>query len=431
MKLLRQFIDTIVWGTLIVVFSLLPERRDREPKVQRKWRQRFIGAALLIAAAGVTGVLLVLLGLIPVKASSEHLPPVRWFFQFSKIRGFSTQSLGVEAPPDLNRSANVLKGAGQYETTCRPCHGSPELHHPRVAAAMTPHPPYLPEAISKYSKEELFSIIKHGIKFTGMPAWPAKNRDDEVWAMVAFLLAMPELDAAEYHQLAFGPSPPSAAAAPIEDLTGPENLPRVVRERCARCHGADGRGRGSGAFPKLAGQHAAYLVNSLKAYERGDRHSGLMEPVAAGLSDEEMNEMAEYYSSLEPAVGTHGADLALPDEGSSPGYEIAHRGVPAQKVPACADCHGPTHPHPKREYPMLAGQYAEYIVLQLELFEKGHRGGTHYAHLMQEVAPRLTKEQMQAVAAYYESLSGAGEDARTPSTQGVEQHQAPTVDHQH
>lgn len=409
MKTLLHLIDTIVWTTLLVIFSLLPERRDREQKVQRKWRQRFIGAALFIVAAGMTGALLVLLGLIPVKASSEHLPPVRWFFQFSKIRGFSTQSLGVEAPPDLNRSANVLKGAGQYETTCRPCHGSPELHHPRVAAAMTPHPPYLPEAISKYSKEELFSIIKHGIKFTGMPAWPAKNRDDEVWAMVAFLLAMPELDAAEYHQLAFGPSPPSAAAAPIEDLTGPENLPRAVRERCSRCHGADGRGRGTGAFPKLAGQHSAYLLNSLKAYERGNRHSGIMEPVAAGLSDEEMNELAEYYASVRLAVGTHGnghsRELQSPSEESrARGYEIAHRGVPAQKVPACVDCHGPTHPHPKHEYPMLAGQYEDYIVLQLDLFEKDHRGGTAYAHIMSQIAPRLTKEQMRDVAAYYASL---------------------------
>mgnify|MGYP006197726813 CR=1 FL=1 len=278
---------------------------------------------------------------------------------------------------------------------------------------MTPEPPLLSETLHLWDAAELFYIVKHGIKFTGMPAWPAQNRDDEVWAMVAFLLAMRELDAAEYHQLAFGPSEPSAAAAPIEDLTGPENLPRAVRERCARCHGADGRGRGTGAFPKLAGQHAAYLLNSLKAYERGERHSGIMEPVAAGLSDEEMKELAEYYAQLPPAVGTHGEGPAspagrgwreAPGEGPISGYEIAHRGVPAQKVPACVDCHGPTQPRPKHEYPMLAGQYAEYIVLQLELFEKDHRGGTHYAHLMQEVAPRLTKEQMQAVAAYYASL---------------------------
>ena len=408
MKLLRQLIDAIVWGSILAVLSRVPPRPPREERVKRKWRQRLIGAGLFIAAAGVAGSLLVLSGLIPVKASSGHFAITRWFLEFSMSRGFSTQSLGVKVP-ELDDPAKVLKGAGKYETTCRPCHGSPELRHPRVAAAMTPTPPYLPEVLSQWTPAELFAIVKHGVKFTGMPAWPTQKRDDEVWAMVAFLQRLPELDAAEYHELAFGDTRRSGGAAPIEDLTGPENLPRAVRERCARCHGVDGRGRGTGAFPKLAGQHAPYLLAALRAFERGERHSGVMEPVAAGLSEAEMHELAQYYSKLAPALGTHGGAST---DSRGRGYEIAHRGVPAQKVPACADCHGPTEPHPKHEYPMLAGQYADYIVLQLELFEKGHRGGSHYAHIMKEVAPKLTKEQMRDVAEYYASFvrpPGGGE----------------------
>jgi cytochrome c553 len=53
---------------------------------------------------------------------------------------------------------------------------------------------------------------------------------------------------------------------------------------------------------------------------------------------------------------------------------------------------------------MLAGQYADYIVLQLELFKKGHRGGSSWAHLMEEVAPKLSEQEMRDVAAYYASL---------------------------
>lgn len=333
-------------------------------------RQMWCLLKVLVAGGtlAIIGIGLVVSGLIPIKASSGHWPITRWFLEFSMQRGFSTQSLGIEVPP-LDDPALILRGATQYELTCSPCHGSPRLRAPRVAAAMTPTPPYLASVISHWDAAELFTIVKHGIKFTGMPAWPTKNRDDEVWAMVAFLQRLPALDAGEYEQLASGDPA----------LTG-----------CARCHGRDG-------FPKLAGQNEAYLYNSLRAFQAGRRHSGIMEPVAAGLSDAQMRKMAAHYANLPRA---RAASPAAPERGR----EIAHRGIPLQKVPACADCHGPSQPQPRSDYPTLAGQYADYLVLQLELFARGHRGGTAYAHLMQEVAPKLTTQQMRDVAAYYESL---------------------------
>ena len=59
---------------------------------------------------------------------------------------------------------------------------------------MLPQPPYLGTVVEKRSPQQLFYVIKHGIKFTGMPAWPAQSRDDEVWSVVAFLLELPKLD---------------------------------------------------------------------------------------------------------------------------------------------------------------------------------------------------------------------------------------------
>jgi cytochrome c553 len=400
MKWLKHFIDAVVWGSILAVISRLPRPEPRRDRIRRTWKQRLLEAGVLFGTLALLGFGMVIAGLIPVKASSGHLPPVRWFLEFAMARGFSTQSMMVKVPKDLDRAANVLKGAGQYETTCRPCHGSPELKRPRVAAAMTPHPPYLGDAVTLWSEKELFSIVKHGVKFTGMPAWPSNHRDDEVWAMVAFLKLLPSMDQREYRRLAFGEVRESSAAAPIEDLTGPENLPGAVRERCARCHGTDGRGRGVGAFPKLAGQHEEYLYNSLRAYERRTRHSGIMEPVAAGLSDAEMRELARFYSNLPSAVGLRHETAT----GIENGRRIAHYGIPSKKIPPCVECHGPTHPHPRGAFPMLAGQYADYIVLQLELFKKGHRGGSSWAHLMEEVAPKLSEQEMRDVAAYYASL---------------------------
>ena len=100
------------------------------------------------------------------------------------------------------------------------------------------------------------------------------------------------------------------------------------------------------------------------------------------------------------ATGAPGAAAAV-----ERGAAIAAQGVPAQKVPACQECHGPVGPPRNRAYPQLAGQYAVYLELQLRLFKSGRRGGSPYAHLMQKVAPRLSDGQIEDVALYYASLA--------------------------
>ena len=360
-----------------------------------RWGLR-IGA--LLAVAGVAGFLLALSGIISLKASAGHWGITEAILQFGKERSIATHTLGMSVPP-LDDPALVLRGAGHYEGGCRPCHGSPELRHPRIAAAMLPPPPYLPDIVDEWEPEELFYIVKHGIKFTGMPAWPALERDDEVWAVVAFLRVMPELDVEGYRRLVFGDEPGDGAVLPLEGLPDPPPVPRAVTESCARCHGADGLGRGNAAFPKLAGQKHAYLLASLDAYAEGRRHSGIMEPIAAGLEPEERRALAAYYSRMDPGLG------AAPRAGVARGEPIVREGVPASGIPSCMDCHGPGAHRRNPTYPELAGQYEDYLVLQLELFRKGARGGTRYAHIMHEVADDLTAEQIRDVAAYYASFA--------------------------
>jgi cytochrome c553 len=363
----------------------------------KRWLFRIAG---LLAVLGFGGLLVAASGIIPIKASSGHWAITRWFLNFSKERSVAMHTLGLEAP-SLDAPWLVLKGAGHYETGCRPCHGTPALPQPRIAWKMTPSPPYLPPRISEWEPDELFYIVKHGVKFTGMPAWPALGRDDEVWAVVAFLRRFPALDAEEYRRLAQGEAAPSGEVAPIADLSGPESVPRAITTNCARCHGLNGLGRGVGAFPKLAGQTPAYLDLSLEAFAREQRHSGIMQPIAAALSREEMRELARYYASLpEPPASAQQATAA-----SERGKMIARQGIPSQRVPACAPCHGPGDAPRNPVYPELAGQYADYLVLQLEIFKKNVRGGTAYAHIMRQVAAGLTPEQMREVALYYASLT--------------------------
>lgn len=391
-----RFGVSIIVGIVRSLWSLLGPAPGRSGL--KRW---MLQIATLGVMASVAGFLLAFSGLVPIGASSGHWPITEWFLSFSMSRSVSTHSLGVDVPR-LDDPGMVLKGATHYETGCFPCHGSPVMQRPRIARAMTPHPPYLPPAVAQWEPEELFYIVKHGVKFTGMPAWPTQHRDDEVWAMVAFLKVFPELDAQEYRQLVSGDAVVSKEDAPLQGLTGPDAIPRVVTDSCQRCHGKDGLGRGMAVFPQLTGQKSAYLEASLEAYASGNRHSGIMEPIAAGLSRKEMKDVARYYARLAAPERTKSSRKT--DSAVVRGAALAHEGLPSQRIPICAECHGPGDSMRNPSYPTLAGQYADYLVLQLELFASEHRGGTPYAHLMHPVADLLTPQQMRDVALYYESL---------------------------
>ena len=69
---------------------------------------------------------------------------------------------------------------------------------------MLPSPPDLAVAMRPWTERELFWIVKHGFKYTGMPGWVAIEREDEIWAVVAFLRKLPTLDAEPFRDLALG-----------------------------------------------------------------------------------------------------------------------------------------------------------------------------------------------------------------------------------
>ncbi|HVS62623.1 MAG TPA: c-type cytochrome [Thermoanaerobaculia bacterium] len=385
-----------------------PEK-DAEKGAEKGLKHRLLvlGAALavILGIATLAGVA----GLAPVRASSEHWPVTRWLLDFSMGRAVSTQSLGIREPP-LDDPEMVRRGAAHYQIACLACHGGPGEPRQQVPMAMTPRPPYVPVEVERWRPRELFFIVRHGIKLTAMPAWPADGRDDEVWSMVAFLLELPELDAERYRALAFGEATEEGTdEGTIEggqevtlSFAPPEGLDASLVSLCSRCHGSGGRGR-EGVAPRLAGQRAEYLYHSLSAYATGERPSGTMTMVAAELSVDDARRLTAYYAGL-PPPRTSVAGAAPAAEASERGSEIAHLGLPHQKVPSCADCHGPGDGPRNPRYPRLAGQDAEYLERQLHLFKAGVRGGTQYARIMNEVASGLEPEQMREVSQYYAAI---------------------------
>jgi cytochrome c553 len=386
-------------GLVLVSWLLWGARSRKEsmraPIVRTAVKHPWLVTAVLAAGALVIAALVIVSGMAPIKASSGHWAMTHAMLDFAKVRAVSTSSWGVRAPA-LDDEALMLRGASHYDTGCLMCHGGPDRPVPPVVSRMTPAPPPLdPQHVGRWRPEELFVIVKHGIKFTGMPGWPAQQRDDEVWAMVAFLRRLPSLDGAAYRRLARGD------AGTPESVGDTNPAPPPVRDVCARCHGAAGTGRGAGAFPSLAGQRAPYLYEALRAYREGRRHSGTMGEVASRLTDDAMREIAGYYRRL-PA---RAADTVLDEAAVTRGRALATAGAAERDLPACVECHGPTTLPKNPAYPRLANQHAGYLRLQLRLLQERRRGGSENVELMHAFVNRLTRAEIDDVAAYYAALS--------------------------
>lgn len=322
---------------------------------------------LIGAGLGALGLgLLPLSGLLPSSAEPGQPSVFDWYFNMAAQQSITLRSLGIEVPP-LNEPGMVERGAGHYEMVCADCHGSPAADAQQFAENLSPQPPLLVDRMAQWHPEgRIFATVKHGIRRTAMPGWPTPMRDDEVWDMVAFLLALPELDAAAYGRLASG----------------------AADNDCARCHGERGEGAIPGT-PRLDIQSPAYLEAALKAFRDGTRQSGTMIAAARTLTDEQIAELARDY----------GRGTDVPATGEAAAEAIVRHGLPDRDVPACDSCHGD---EARPGYPRLAGQDADYLLNQLKLFQAlgAERGGPN-AHVMAEVVRGLDKAQMEALAAWY------------------------------
>ena len=352
--------------------------------------------AILAALAVAGGLLFAWSGLVSVAASSGHFAMTSWFLHYTMRQAVKTQSSLVEVPPGvLDDPGQVALGAVHYADGCAHCHGAPGEPRSPLMLAMAPPPPWLPQVIPTWDTEALFWIVRHGVKYSGMPAWPAQARADEVWAVVAFLRVLPELDVAIYRRLVSGHDAALPMAEVVEPAADAQEFDSIL-SGCARCHGRDGSGRPEGGVPWIGGQSQTYLAAALRAYAEGRRASGIMQLQAAAVPHEQQDKLAAHYARQQwAAEGHRGSDPGADIDGES----IALQGVPSRGIPACASCHGP--PTRYAHYPRVSGQNAGFIARQLTLFRDGTRGGTAYGHLMPVFVGRLSDQDIAAVAAFY------------------------------
>ena len=168
--------------------------------------------------------------------------------------------------------------------------------------------------------------------------------------------------------------------------------------QCAACHGADGNSLNP-VWPKLAGQHAEYLVKQLWYFEHGERENVTMKPMASVLDEQGREDVAAFYASQHATIGQADPELV------TLGEKIYRSGNADSGVAPCMGCHGPNGAgNPAALYPALRGQHAQYVEIQLHGFAEGKRVNENAKKMMQILAARMTNKEIRAVASYIQGL---------------------------
>jgi cytochrome c553 len=164
---------------------------------------------------------------------------------------------------------------------------------------------------------------------------------------------------------------------------------------CLTCHGPKGQSA-TPAWPKLAGQHAAYTAKQLKNYKDGTRANPIMMGMAATLTEQDMSNISAYLArqSVSQGVAQNKDTIEL-------GQSIYRGGIADKGVPACAACHSPNGAGIPAQYPRMGGQWADYNVAQLLAFREGTRKNSTQ---MTTIATKLSDREMKAVADYMAGL---------------------------
>lgn len=185
------------------------------------------------------------------------------------------------------------------------------------------------------------------------------------------------------------------SAEALAEAPAKRTAEQIVNTVCAACHAPDGNSAIT-LNPKLAGQHPEYLQKQLTEFKSGKRANAVMSGMAAGLSDEEMKDIAAYFSGKKLNLG----QAATNGKGSL-GEKIYRGGNLANNVPACAACHSPNGAGLPKQFPRLSGQHADYTLAQLKAFRTGERAN---APMMMAIAAKMSDAEMAAVADYIQGL---------------------------
>ena len=166
---------------------------------------------------------------------------------------------------------------------------------------------------------------------------------------------------------------------------------------CMACHGTDGNAAIT-IYPKLAGQHADYIVKQLVEFKSGARKNPIMAGMVAGLSLQDMEDLAAYFASQQITDGT------APESVLDVAKNLYQGGDIERNIAACIACHGPRgNGSGLAKFPKIASQNADYIAIQLKAFRSGERANDP-SGMMGDNAKKLTDAEIDALSKYLGGL---------------------------
>jgi len=158
---------------------------------------------IVIILAVLGAVLFAYSGIYNVAATSRDNAVLHWLLQTTREASIERDAENITPPEQsvLSNPQTLRIGFDHYNEMCVVCHGAPGIEPGEARAGLNPKPPLLSKVADQISTREMFWVIKHGIKMTGMPAWGPTHSDDKIWAMVAFVKSLPKMTPAQYQAM--------------------------------------------------------------------------------------------------------------------------------------------------------------------------------------------------------------------------------------
>ena len=162
----------------------------------------FWGILTLIIIGIIGGAIFIWSGFYNVAADVPHYQLTFWILDAARERSVEVHSQGI-TPPSLKDQKLINLGFPHFHETCQLCHGAPGISRTEFAEGLYPNPPSLRsnDVQGDLSDAELFWVVKHGLKMTGMPSFGETHTEEQIWGIIAFLRRLPELTPEDYQAM--------------------------------------------------------------------------------------------------------------------------------------------------------------------------------------------------------------------------------------
>lgn len=302
----------------------------------------------------------------------------------------------------------------KYGPNCEVCHNGPAGNHPSKEAMpisvedqittithleRTVHPANIPGKSLLVTGEDMRGIcLNCHEKIMGRPLEQRQVAVDghsgKELCTTCHNPHSPRIDFAKIPRVVAAAGGGKAVAASQESASADASAGQVAAAACFACHGNNGKSVNP-EWPNLAGQHANYLVDSLKAFKSKTRVNDMMSPMAAGLSDADIRNVSAFFAKS--SCSATGGDKTKAALGKTKADEAG-----------CAACHSAGGLHgtgaagisASPSWPNLAGQNASYLTVALKAFKSGGRNHP----VMSSIAKTLNDSDIDNVSAYYASV---------------------------